>query len=95
MASPLSKARPVVAEFSRRVRAMRLAAKITQVELAERAHVREQFISLIERGRANPSLVTIALIASALGCGVSDMFAPDTAAEEAEHTRSVTSPDQR
>jgi transcriptional regulator with XRE-family HTH domain len=74
MTPPALVARPVVAAFSRRVRSLRLAARITQNELADRAHVRRVFISLIERGKANPSLVTIALIAAALGCRVTELF---------------------
>jgi transcriptional regulator with XRE-family HTH domain len=54
-----------------------MAAGITQGELADRARVRRAFISLIERGKANPSLVTIALLAEAMDCGILDLLSPD------------------
>jgi len=75
---PTIRARPVVAAFSRRVREMRHAAGMTQKQVAEIACVRKAFISLIERGKANPSLVTIALIAGALGCDVAAFFGKHT-----------------
>jgi len=60
--------------FSRRVRRMRRAAKLSQAALAERAYCRVAFISRIERGEANPSLVTMTLIAAGLGCTVVDLL---------------------
>ncbi|MGH9091234.1 MAG: helix-turn-helix domain-containing protein [Acidimicrobiales bacterium] len=39
----------------------------TQAELAKRSHLRSTFVSMVERGRVNPSLGTIVAIAWALG----------------------------
>jgi transcriptional regulator with XRE-family HTH domain len=50
---------------------------MTQVELAKRAYGLPNFIGQIERGQTNPSLVSIAPIAAALGCDVWDLFVPD------------------
>ena len=77
MARPIQLAQPVIADFSRRVRAKRRAAKMTQRQLADRAFLKRLFISRIERGEANPSLVSITLIAIALGCTVVEMFEPE------------------
>jgi transcriptional regulator with XRE-family HTH domain len=52
------------------MRDIRLAAGVSQEELARRSHLRRTFVSRIERGIANPSLATIALIVSGLeACG--------------------------
>jgi XRE family transcriptional regulator, regulator of sulfur utilization len=47
--------------------ALRLAAGLTQAELAERAGLSQADISRYERGLGNPTRTTIELIAAALG----------------------------
>ena len=47
--------------------ALRLAAGITQAELAERAELSQADISRYERGLGNPTRTTIEAIAAALG----------------------------
>lgn len=75
--APTLRARSVLMRFSQRIRHFRGAANITQGELADRSGVQRNFISLIERGKANPSLATMALLAEALGCTVSDLVSAD------------------
>ena len=69
-----AKVRPVINTFGHRVRALRRGAGLKQDELAALAYVRPAFIGQIERGETNPSLVSIALVANALGCEVADFF---------------------
>ncbi len=56
--------RALVGENIRRVR---LAAGMTQEELAERSGFSQQYISSLERGRRNPTIVSIYELAQALG----------------------------
>ena len=63
--------------FGRRIKALRLAAKLTQEELSERAAISVDFLSLIERGRNSPSFENIESLALALDLPVSMLFAFD------------------
>jgi transcriptional regulator with XRE-family HTH domain len=69
-----AQARAVVADFGRSVCARRLAAGLTQKDLARLCHVSAQFICEIERGQTNPSLETMARIAVALNSTVADLL---------------------
>jgi transcriptional regulator with XRE-family HTH domain len=46
---------------------LRGAADLTQEELAERSGLSQQYISDLERGKRNPTVVTLYELASALG----------------------------
>jgi transcriptional regulator with XRE-family HTH domain len=74
----MSSARPVLAAFSQRLRALRIAAQLNQLELARRSNIQVAFVRRIEHGRGNPSLATIALLAVGLECDVSDFFKSPT-----------------
>jgi len=52
---------------------------MSQGEVARRARVSAKFIGEMERGRANPSLVTMLLVAGALDCDLQQLFQPDGA----------------
>ena len=54
---------------------MRLARGWSQEWLAERADVSTPYLSGVERGHRNPTLMKIVKIAGALGCPVSELFA--------------------
>src|SRR5688572_15662257 len=69
-----ARSRALILGFGRRVREHRLAAGISQTELGNRAHMRKKFIGEIERGTSNPSLESMALVATALDCAVSDLL---------------------
>ncbi|RYH69157.1 MAG: XRE family transcriptional regulator [Alcaligenaceae bacterium] len=58
--------------------ALRIAADRSQVELAFDCEFDRTYISLIERGRANPSLWTLGTIAHALGLTVPDLLEGNT-----------------
>ena len=51
----------------RNVRRYRLAARLSQEELAARMHFEQGYVSGLEAGRRNPTIVTLALAADALG----------------------------
>ena len=72
--------RPVIVGFGRRVREMRRAAGLRQVDLARHSRMTKRYIHEIEYGTSNPSLGTIALLSVALKCDVADFF-PSTRSE--------------
>jgi transcriptional regulator with XRE-family HTH domain len=61
-------------KFGQRVRALREERHLTQEELAERAQISVDFLSLIERGRNSPSFENLEILASALGTSVASLF---------------------
>jgi len=64
---------PILETFGARLRTVRTRAGISQEALAERAELDRTYISLLERGKRNPSLVCIARLADALGVSVSEL----------------------
>jgi transcriptional regulator with XRE-family HTH domain len=50
---------------------------LTQEQLAERCGLSQQYLSGLEQGRRNPTIVTIYEIASALGVSHLDLVTPD------------------
>jgi transcriptional regulator with XRE-family HTH domain len=64
------------------VRKHRLAAELSQEELALRIEIFDQgYISGLEAGRRNPTAVTLALIADALGVPTGQLFSTDSLKE--------------
>jgi len=63
--------------FGIRVRALRTECGFTQVELAERAHLSEEWIRRIELGNASPSFPAIEALAAALGVAYAELFTAD------------------
>jgi transcriptional regulator with XRE-family HTH domain len=59
--------------FGLNVRKKREAKQLTQESLAEKAELDPTYISGIERGVRNPSLLSIIRVAKALGTSVSDL----------------------
>jgi transcriptional regulator with XRE-family HTH domain len=57
-----------------RIKAMRLARRLSLTELARRAGVSKSFVSQVERGQANPSVETIRDIALALEVPLFSLF---------------------
>ena len=56
----------VPVRFGLRLRALRLDAELSQEQLAVKAGLHFTYISQVERGKRNPTIVTLARIASAL-----------------------------
>ena len=60
--------------FGFAVRSHRETLGLTQEDLAEAAGLHRTYLSDVERGRRNPSLVIIARLAAALGLPASGLF---------------------
>ena len=63
----------VLAAFGSNVRKAREKKELTQERLAERADLDQTYISGIERGIRNPSVLSIVRLAKALGSSVSEL----------------------
>lgn len=57
-----------------RIARKRMAAGMTQAQLAERSGMQARYIGAIERGERNPKYDTLRRIATALGCGVEELM---------------------
>lgn len=60
------------------VRKLRIAASMTQEEFAERSGFSQQYISDLERGRRNPTVVTLYELATALRTEPTRLIQPDS-----------------
>lgn len=58
------------------VKRIRLKRGLTQEEFAERSGFSQQYVSTLERGRRNPSIVTIYELATALGVSHIELLRP-------------------
>ena len=56
---------------------LRKAAGLTQEELAERCGLSQQYLSRLESGKRNPTIVTLYELATALGVSQVDLVRPD------------------
>ena len=78
----------VQVRFGRRVRQLRLAAGLTQEDLAHTCGLFRTYMSRIETGRANPTLTMVDALAGSLKVPISALFEPDlpaTARSQADH----------
>ncbi len=64
----------IVQRFSRELRTRRLAAGMTQAELARRSHVTISYITRLEQATSAPGIDLVDRLAQALGCTVSDLL---------------------
>ncbi len=71
-------------KFGARVRSLRSASGLTQEQLAERAGISVDFLSLVERGKNSPSFENLDDLADALGVSVSSLFSFEGGSSEAE-----------
>jgi transcriptional regulator with XRE-family HTH domain len=71
-------------KFGDRIRFLRGKRGLTQEQLAERAGISVDFLSLIERGRNSPSFENLEELASALGVSVAQLFSFEESPIEAE-----------
>lgn len=60
----------------RNVRRIRIERSMTQEQFAERSGFSQQYISDLERGRRNPTIVSLYELAQALGATPIDLIAP-------------------
>ena len=66
--------RKLVGDNCKRIRTER---GLTQEQLSERSGLSQQYLSDLERGKRNPTIITIYEIASALGVSHVELVAPD------------------
>jgi transcriptional regulator with XRE-family HTH domain len=71
-------------KFGQRVRFMRSKRGLTQEQLAERAGISVDFLSLIERGKSSPSFENLDELADALEMSVAELFSFEGSHIEAE-----------
>lgn len=64
--------RLVGANFAR----LRREKGLTQEEVAERSNLSQQYLSGLERGQRNPTVVTLYELSQALGVGLLELLAP-------------------
>jgi transcriptional regulator with XRE-family HTH domain len=70
----MSMADDVRAMVGQNIRRLRIAAGLTQAELAERMDVDRGYVSGLELGQRNPTIVTLWHTAEALGTKVRSFF---------------------
>jgi transcriptional regulator with XRE-family HTH domain len=68
------KTRAMLTSVGRCVRAHRIARRLTQQELSQKARVNPKHLSALECGGENSTLVTLARIAEALDCTLTDLM---------------------
>ena len=73
MAHNMSRRDPILVAFGRNVRKRREINKLTQETLAESSGLDRTYISDIERGRRNLSLLNIVRVARALNTSASEL----------------------
>jgi transcriptional regulator with XRE-family HTH domain len=61
----------------RNARRLRREAGLTQEQLAERSGLSQQYLSDLERGKLNPTVVTLYELATALGVSHVELVRPD------------------
>lgn len=72
----------------RNVKRYRLEKGLTQEQFAELSGFSQQYLSDLERGRSNPTVVTLFELASALGVSHVDLVEPDEQAHPRSQSRS-------
>lgn len=68
----------------RNAKKIRLAKGLTQEEFADRSGFSQQYISDLERGRRNPTVVSLYELAQALGVTHMELVQPDKADSRTE-----------
>ena len=63
-----------VIQFGKKLREIRLKKKLSQGDVSRILGVHRTYISGLERGRRNPSLLTVQKIAKALGVNAKDLI---------------------
>ncbi len=66
---------PLLTALGRRVRALRVTQGLTQEQLGEKADLDQTYISDIERGERNPSVLIVGQLARAFRLSLAELFA--------------------
>lgn len=77
MKSPRSFEVGLAKRIAERVRAKRMAAGLSQEQLGERAHIHRTYIGAVERAEKNVTVATLAKVARALRCKLTDLLPGD------------------
>ena len=72
----LARPHPLLLKLGRRITELRKEKGLSQEDLAHVAGVDRSYMSCIERGVRNPSVLKLAVIARALNVSVADLFSP-------------------
>ena len=65
---------PITKKIAQAIRERRKLAGLSQEELAEKADIDRTYVSLIERGKVNMTIVVVAKIAKALDVSLSSII---------------------
>lgn len=82
----------VVAAIGNRLRALRQEREMTLQDLAEATDLSPSMLSLVERGRAAPSIQSLIVIANALNVTMSELIVTDQADDERIVIRAADQP---
>ena len=63
-----------VTQFGKKLREVRIKKKLSQGDIARILGVHRSYISGLERGRRNPSLLTVHKVAKALGVSTNELL---------------------
>ena len=66
----------IQSRVSRNIQRIRRKKDLSQEEVAHRADIHQTYLSGVETGKRNPSILVVERIAKALGVDVSEIFKP-------------------
>ena len=75
----------ILAQFGQCLQNARTKRGLSQEKLAEAANLDRTYISLLERGKRNPSLLCIASLSRALDISLSELFEPMLVAQRLDN----------
>lgn len=67
----------IQSRVSRNIQRIRRDKGLSQEEVAHRADIHQTYLSGVETGKRNPSILVVERIAKALGVDVSEIFKPN------------------
>jgi transcriptional regulator with XRE-family HTH domain len=67
----------IQSRVSRNIQGIRRDKDLSQEEVAHRADIHQTYLSGVETGKRNPSILVVERIAKALGVDVSEIFKPN------------------
>ncbi|GGC12794.1 transcriptional regulator [Marivita lacus] len=67
----------IQSRVSRNIQRIRREKGLSQEEVAHRADIHQTYLSGVETGKRNPSILVVERIAKALGVDVSEIFKPN------------------
>jgi transcriptional regulator with XRE-family HTH domain len=65
---------PLLTALGQRIRELREAKSLTQERLGEKAELEQAYLSDVERGIRNPSVLVVGRVAGALQISLSELF---------------------